>query len=99
MKKAYLFSLLLSITLACTSCTVNWFGETADVPWYYVAIPVSLIFIVAYVVLMSQTYVCPRCHMEFKAKPYQFYVTVHWCNQRIAKCPHCGRKGFCKIKK
>ena len=99
MKKVWLFLVLLVLTLSLTSCRVNWFGSTLDVPWYYVAIPVLLVFVVAYVILMKQTYICPHCGTEFKAKPHQLYVTVHWCNQRIARCPECNRIGFCKVKK
>ena len=99
MKKTFLLTNLMLLTLSLTSCTVNWFGDTAEVPWYYVAIPVALIFIVAYIRLMSHTYICPHCKTEFKAKPYQLYVTVHWCGKRIAKCPSCGRKSYCKVKK
>ena len=98
MKKSLLSSFLLVTTLFLTSCKVNWFGGTVDVPWYYVAIPISLIFVFGYIILMSKTYICPHCKTEFKAKPYQLYVTIHMGKKRIAKCPKCGRKGFCEIK-
>ena len=78
------------------SCRVNWFGSTADVPWYYVAPPILIVFVVAYVVLIQRTYICPDCKTEFKPKWYQLYVTVHFNDKRIAKCPKCGRRGFCK---
>ena len=99
MKKALLIFTVLAITLSLSSCTVNWFGDTMDVPWYFVAIPVVLIFIFAYIILMSKTYICPHCKTEFKAKPYQLYVTVHLGGKRLAKCPVCGRKSFCESKK
>ena len=99
MKKVFLFSAILATALSLSSCTVNWFGDTVEVPWYFIAIPVSLIAVVGYIILMSKTYVCPHCKTEFKAKPYQLYVTIHMCGKRVAKCPKCGRKGFCKIKK
>lgn len=99
MKKVLLLLIPLIMVLSLTSCTVNWFGGTREVPWYYVAIPVAVIFVLSYVALMSLTYICPDCNTEFKAKPYQLYVTVHFGNKRIAKCPKCGRKGFCKIKR
>ena len=99
MKKAFLVSILLTITLSLTSCKVNWFGGTVDVPWYFVAVPVLLIFIFAYFILMSKTYICPHCKTEFKAKPYDLSVTVHFCGKRLAKCPNCKRKSFCEIKK
>lgn len=99
MKKAFLFSVLSTITLSLTSCTVNWFGGRLDVPWFFVAIPVVAIFVFGYLILMSKTYICPHCKTEFKAKPYQLYVTIHMGRKRVAKCPNCGRKGFCEIKK
>ena len=99
MKKVLLLLISLIVALSLTSCTVNWFGGTREVPWYYVAIPVAVIFIAGYFILMSKTYVCPDCNTEFKAKPYQLYVTVHCGRKRLAKCPKCGRKGFCKVKR
>ena len=99
MKKALLFFVLLTVTFSLTSCTVNWFGDTRDVPWYFIAIPIILISVFGYFILMSKTYICPHCKTEFKAKPHQLYVTVHMGGKRIAKCPSCGRKGFCEIKK
>lgn len=99
MKKVLLLLISLVVALSLTSCTVNWFGGTREVPWYYVAIPVAVIFILGYFILMSKTYVCPDCGAEFKAKPYQLYVTVHCGRKRLAKCPKCGRKGFCKVKR
>ena len=99
MKKAMFIFLLVTLTLSLTSCTVNWFGDTVDVPWYVVVIPILVIAVLGYFILMSKTYICPHCKTEFKAKPYQLYVTIHMGGKRIAKCPVCGRKGFCNIKR
>ena len=99
MKKIFLFLILLAVTLSLTSCTVNWFGDTAEVLWYFIAIPIIAISVLGYFILMSKIYVCPYCKTEFKAKPYQLYVAIHMGKKRYAKCPNCGRKGFCKIKK
>lgn len=99
MKKVFLFFIILIITLSLSSCAVNWFGDTIDVPWYFIAIPVVLISVFGYFILMSKIYICPNCKTEFKAKPLQLYVAVHVGRKRIAKCPKCGRKGFCKIKR
>ena len=99
MKKTISIFVLLATTLSLSSCAVNWFGDTMDVPWYYIAIPVALVAVPGYMILMSKTYICPHCKTEFKAKPYQLYVTIHMCGKRIAKCPKCGRKGFCEIKR
>ena len=99
MKKLLLMLLLLLVALSLTSCTVNWFTTTVEVPWYVIAIPVALLLIAAYFIVMSHTYICPHCGTEFKAKPYQLYVTLHFCGKRLAKCPNCGKKSYCEIKK
>ena len=99
MKKIRLLLLLLAVMALFTSCQVNWFGETRDVPWYYIVVPIVLIAILGYVILMSRTYICPHCKAEFKVKPYQLSVMIHMCRKRLAKCPKCGRKGFCPIKR
>ena len=98
MKKIFAFLLVIISTLTLSSCRVNWFDTHYDVPWYYIAIPVAVLFIVLYIVIISKTYVCPNCKTEFKPKWYHVYVTVHFMGSRIAKCPNCGRKGYCKTK-
>ena len=99
MKKALIFSALILGLICLTSCQVNWFGGAVDVPWYVIAIPVAIIFIAGYVILMSTTFICPKCQTEFKAKPYQMYVTVHMNGKRLAKCPKCGKIEFCRTKR
>ena len=96
-KTAFLFA-LSAATLSLCSCRVNWFGETVDAPWYVVAIPIAVIAVAGYFILMSKTYICPDCETEFQAKPYELSVTVHMGRKRLAKCPCCGRKGFCEVK-
>ena len=99
MKKLFVFVFLIMTVLMLSSCQVNWFGSQFDAPWYFIAVPVIVLFVVLYVVMISKTYVCPKCKTEFKPKWYQFYITVHAGGSRIAKCPNCKRTGFCKRKK
>ena len=99
MKKLFSLLILPTTAVSLSSCTINWFGDTMDVPWYYVVIPVVLIAVCGYFILMSKTYICPDCETEFKAKPYHLFVTLHMGGKRMAKCPKCGRMGYCKIKK
>lgn len=94
MRKTIISLLLLASSLTLCSCRVNWFTTTVEVPWYAVAIPVAVIFAVAYLILMNTTFVCPDCHTEFKPKWYQLSVTVHFMGKRLVKCPRCGKKGF-----
>ena len=98
MKKVFVSLFLLISTLMLSSCQANWFGSHFDVPWYFIAVPVFVLFIVLYVIIVSKTYVCPKCKTEFKPKWHQIYIIIHFNDSRIAKCPNCGRKGFCKRK-
>lgn len=99
MKKfLYLVSYICLLVFLC-SCKVNWFTETYEVPWYYVVIPCVVLIVLAYIIILSKTYICPNCKTEFKPKWYQFYTTIHFDGKRIAKCPNCKRKGYCEVKK
>ena len=99
MKSLFILNQIFTKAQFLLSCTINWFGEKYQVPWYYVAIPVLAIFLFAYFILMSKTFICPHCNTEFKAKPYQLYIGVHFNGKRLAKCPKCNKKSFCKVKK
>ena len=99
MKKLICLIFIICLLVFLCSCKVNWFNETYDVPWYYVVIPCVVIFVLAYIIIMSKTYICPDCKTEFKPKWYQLYTTIHFDGKRIAKCPNCKRKGYCEIKK
>lgn len=98
MKKAFCLTALASLVLSLTGCTVNWFGAQYDVPWYFIAVPVAIVFIIAHVRIMSATYVCPECKTEFKPKWYQILAYVHFMDKRLNKCPNCKKINYCKKK-
>ena len=95
MKKFTAVLLILITVLSLTSCKVNWFDRQYDVAWWVIAVPVAVLFVVLYLFIISKTYVCPECKTKFKPKWYHLYITIHLNGSRIAKCPNCGRKGFC----
>ncbi len=61
-----------------------------------IAIPIIILFIVIYIALISQSYVCPHCKQSFKPKFYDFSVIIHINGKRLLRCPHCEEKGFCE---
>ena len=99
MKKIILFFLLTLSAFTLCSCEVNWFRTTVDVPWYYVVIPVAVLFVVLYTAIIKSSYCCPGCGAEFKPKWYQFSITIHCNGKRLVKCPECGKTCFCKQKR
>ncbi|MBR6530731.1 MAG: hypothetical protein IKT43_04880 [Clostridia bacterium] len=103
MKKIVLLLLLLFVVLSFSACQVNWLGEPIEAPWY-VVVPPTVLFIavvggISYWIIFSHTYVCPHCNTEIKPKWYQFSLLIHFNRRRLAKCPHCGKRSFCKPKK
>ena len=94
MKKITLLILTACSIFTLSSCTVNWFGETYDAPWYVIAIPIAIIAVASYFILMNMTFICPDCNTEFKPKKYHLFVAVHMVHKRLAKCPKCGRFGY-----
>lgn len=94
-KTGFLIFLALS-SCFLTSCQVNWFGASYDVAWYWVAIPVAVIMVVGYVILMRIVLVCPVCGEVFRPRWYQLSVSMHMGRKRLAKCPHCGKRSFCR---
>ena len=100
MKRFLKIALICTPLLLClTSCTVNWFGETREAPWWAIAVPVAVVCVLGYYFIMNATYICPYCGYEFKPKWYELSALVHMCRARLMKCPACGKRGYCKRKK
>ena len=98
MKKLIGFTFMLSLSLSLSGCTVNWFNEHYDVPWFVIAIPVAIIFLIAHLWIMSGTYICPECQTEIKPKWYQLSAYFHFNGKRLLKCPNCKKQNFCERK-
>lgn len=92
----------LALCLAvCSACAirVNWFGQSAMVPWYVVVVPVVAILLGAHLYFLSCRFICPKCATVIKPKWYEVSVWLHWGDRRVVKCPHCGRRGYCEQKR
>lgn len=98
MRKLFSVIALLLLMLSLSGCTVNWFDKQYDVPWFAIAIPVAVIFLIAHICIMSGTYVCPECGASFKPKWYQVSAYFHFMGKRLIKCPECKKTSYCKRK-
>ncbi len=98
MRKVFGIIALLVLMLSLSGCTVNWFDKQYDVPWFVIAIPVAIIFLIAHMKIMSKTYICPECGASIKPKWYQISVYFHFMDKRIVKCPNCKKYNYCKTK-
>ena len=95
--KKFLSTIAVSVlALSLSGCTVNWFGSQYDVAWFVIAIPVTVIFIIAHLCIMSGTYVCSKCGTSFKPKQYQISAYIHFMGKRLIKCPKCKKMNYCK---
>ena len=93
--KKWMVLLLLAQTILLSSCRVNWFSESYDVPWWAVVVPLVLIIVIAHFSIVARTYRCPECGERIRPKWYEITAWVHSERGRVMKCPKCGRMGFC----
>ncbi len=71
--------------------------ETTTSPWvtlFFIFLG-FVICIFTHIYLVTRKYRCPRCAHVFRPKWNQFSIAIHNGDERVAKCPKCGRKGFC----
>ena len=99
MKKILFFLTMLLTALALSSCQVNWFGETKEVHFLVVLIPIVIVCVLGYFLIMRATYVCPHCGTEFRPRWYQLSFLFHMGRRRLGKCPVCGKSGYCSRKR
>ena len=82
---------------------VNWFDQQYDVPWWVIAVPVIIISLIAWIAagkyIASKKYACPKCSKTFYSKWWKAAFSIHMNDDRVFKCPHCGRKGVCPLSK
>ena len=101
MKKILNFCYVISVLLSLTSCDVHFGATHYAVPWWYIAIFSTLICLIAFPVagkhLAKKKYVCQKCGKTFHPKWYVAMFSVHINDDRLFKCPHCGKKGFCPL--
>lgn len=101
MRKLYTFILTFVLCFSISSCTVNWFDKTFSVPWWSIAIPTVVLVLVVWVVagkyLSKKTYVCPKCNGEFQPVWWKAALSLHINDDRIFRCPHCGKRSLCHL--
>lgn len=100
-KLIFLFGVMGVAAFSLTSCQVNLGEEQFTVPWWVIVIPSILIVVIAWFAatkhVVSQKYVCPECGESFYPKWWNAAFSVHMNDDRVLKCPHCGKKGFCPL--
>ena len=100
-KKILSLLFILHTALFLTSCRVNWFGTSYDVAWWTVALPVTVFVLIVWAAagryISSKNYVCPKCGKTFYPKWWAATFSVHINDDRLFKCPHCGKRGFCHV--
>jgi len=100
MKKGIIVALLLSVVFNLTACEVHSFGKSYDVHWAVIAIQAVVVLLLTFIFVglrVSKTkYVCSHCNGAFYPNFWKSAYSIHMNRQRLFKCPHCGKKGFCK---
>ena len=99
-KMIFAASLLTFSALFLTSCRVNWGSNHYNVSWWGIAIPMIAICAVVWIVagknFSKKKFLCPECRKTFSPKWWNAALSLHGNDKRVYRCPHCGRKGFCR---
>ena len=97
---AALIASVVFCQLVLTSCDVHFGSAHYDVPWWVIALPVSLILLMTYriggKIISSHKYVCPKCLESFYPEWWAAGVSLHINDDRYFKCPHCKKRSFCR---
>ncbi len=99
MKRIPLLFPALVLLVCLTGCEVHWNGESADFPWFVIAIPVILILLIGMAVQSAQVstkhYVCPKCNHRFKPVRWRCMLAPHVNDDYLLRCPQCHSREFC----
>lgn len=101
-KKITIAGLLIVLTAQfLTSCQVNWFDKHYDVPWWMIAVPVTIFCLIVWIAagkyISEKKYICSGCGKSFYPKWWKAAISIHLGDDRVFKCPHCNRKSFCHV--
>ena len=97
-----LISLILTI-ISCVGLAVICAGyATVDV-WLRITLVVcamlSMVANVAVILIVgisSEIFECPECGTKFAPTPSAYIMGAHTMTKRRLKCPHCGKKSWCR---
>lgn len=99
MKRASLISLAASIPLLLSSCDAHIGSKHIDLPWWVIVLiiasSVGISLFAANHEITKNKYKCKECGKTFYPTMRQAVFSLHAGDERVFKCPHCGRKGFC----
>ena len=98
-RKLVSFALAVMPMFLCASCDIHFGDIHYDVTPWVIVIPVAAICVVicvsAHVSIIRKRFRCPMCQATFRPKWYEMSVWLHDGKRHVAKCPRCGRRGFC----
>lgn len=61
-------------------------------------LPIAVILGLVFAGDMSKTvYTCQQCGTRFRAKWYNFLLSGHYDEDKVLKCPKCGKKHRCVV--
>ena len=100
MKKLIPLFTVVCGALFLSSCEVNFFTKTYDIPWWAVVL-ISIAIVVPILIagaiyVCRDDYECGKCGKTFRPRWQQAIMSVHIGSDRKFKCPHCGKKSLCR---
>ena len=103
MKKYVFAGFLAGIPFFMTSCRIQWYETSVNVPWWSFVLPMVVILTIVYLTLWivlgkrlaQKTFVCPDCGQAFHPVWWKAAFSAHMGEAHIFRCPHCGKTNPC----
>ena len=95
-------SFILTI-ISCLGLTVVCAGYATIDTWLRITLiacallsMIANVMVILIVGISSEIFECPECGTKFAATPSAYVWGMHTMTKRRLKCPHCGKKSWCK---
>lgn len=103
-KKKIIMSVIIAIITLLAGFTLIFVAELLEMEawlrWVLIAIALIIIFTgIGLACVMDRdagVYECPHCKERFVPTIQAYILGAHLFTKRRLKCPHCGKRSFCK---
>ncbi len=90
---------LLALLPLLTACTLRLSDTLYEVPWWIILSIVGAVILLILVPALKNTkriwFTCPLCNRKFKPAAARILFSLHANDNRVLKCPHCGKRSMC----
>lgn len=101
MKRIFTALFFVFFCFCLTGCEVHWNGQSFDVPWFVIAVPVALFsflcVLISGLAMGRKRYVCPKCNATFRPQRWRIVFAPHIGEEHLLRCPKCKALEMCYL--